>query len=239
VQPPSPSDIASFRRAAARAAKLENPAIARLIDVGEVESHPYFATEYLEGRSFASVLEEGKAHRIDLLRFLEKIARAVAYAHGRGVVHGDLKPAALLVGRRFEPRILDFGLAPIVASRPFLKRNPPSPSAYAAPESERAAPDARADVYALGVMLYEVLSGRLLHLGRTSEELKELIQAGYSRSLPPGVPSEWRTICADATAISPRERYRDAGELADQMRRALEDKPLAPRRRRRLWPFGR
>ncbi len=232
---PLAADVERFRRDAAPLAELSHEHIAGFVDAGVVEGHPYVATEHADGATFASAL----ARRLDrdaMLGFLEKVARAAAFAHAKGIVHGALRPSSLLIGRRFGPCILDFGLARLVAAQPFLRREPPAVTPYTPPEGAAGrAPDAAGDVYAIGAMLYEAVAGRLPFPARAPSQLKEQILAGRPQPLDADVPAAWRAVCAASFARRRGDRYASALDLAQDMARALAGQEVRPRRRRLPW----
>ncbi|MBI2931320.1 MAG: protein kinase [Planctomycetes bacterium] len=236
-QHPLRAELDRFRESAQPLLQLSHPNIAEYVDVGDIEERPYVATEYLDGATFASTLARRDVQPAELLRFLEKAARTAADAHAQGVVHGGLKPANLLIGHQFEPRIIDFGLGPLLASQPFLKHGNCAVTAHTPPEELSERPiDQRSDVYALGVVLYEILSGRSPFSARGPTNLREAILAGRQQPLESDVPPAWHTICAKATAVNHRDRYATAEALANDIRRATERKPpLARRPASRRW----
>ncbi|MHC4946634.1 MAG: serine/threonine-protein kinase, partial [Planctomycetota bacterium] len=238
-----------FEREVELAADLRHPHIVTLYDSGRTADGGHFlAMELVEGRPLDQALRhDGLAPPGDergvrrVLRLVAKIGRAVEAAHLRGVIHRDLKPANILVDESGEPRVLDFGLAkraetPAAAGATmtgeFL-----GTCAYAAPEQlagDPAAVDIRADVYALGVILYESLTGdRPLEATGSMAEVIEAI-----RHEPPRRPSsrnravddEVETIVLTALAKEPARRYQSAGALVDDIERSLAGAPIAAKR---------
>ena len=186
----------------------------------------------------------------DAAQLVEHLARAVHYAHQRGIVHRDLKPANVVLTEDGTPKVTDFGLAKLMEREAGLTQTGDimgTPS-YMAPEQARGTPadvTAAADIYALGVILYEMLTGRPPFKGSTP--LSTLSQAAEQDALPPGrlqrhLPREIDTICLKCLEKDPRKRYASAQDLADDLRRFLDDRPIVARRISRaewLWRWCR
>lgn len=232
--------VAHERRVLAR---LEHPNIARLIDGGSTSSgQPYLAMEYVEG---GTLLEHARHHRLtvaDRVRLMVEICEAVHYAHQQLVVHRDLKPSNVMVGRDSRPRLLDFGVSKLLdpeeRAAGVTRSTPWITPAYASPEQFRGgAVTTLSDVYALGIILYELLSGeRPYELeGRTPAEMERLIC-----EMEPARPSDrcvdtrcarllrgdLDTIVLKAVAKQPGRRYASAEQLADDLRRYLDGRPV-------------
>jgi serine/threonine-protein kinase len=163
-----PSDRALAERLAAElriTARLEHPHIARLYDAGvDGQGRPYLAMEFVAGLPIDTQVERARLDVPATLRLLAQVARAVAYAHGQGVIHRDLKPGNVLVAADGTPRLLDFGVATLRAGPAATPTSAGLTPAHAAPEQlAGAAPSEAADVYSLGVLAYELLSGALPH----------------------------------------------------------------------------
>jgi len=210
--------LARFHRERRILASLDHPHIARLLDGGRSEDgRPYLAMEYVEGQPLTAYCRERALGVEERLRLFLSICKAVQHAHSRLVVHRDLKPSNILVTGTGEPRLLDFGIAKLLAeeegdralTRTGLSVMTPD---YAAPEQLRHEPVSTAtDVYALGVILYELLAGRHPFRDRPSGA-----GDGTARPEPPA-PS---TVCEDKTL-----RRRLAGDLDTIVRMALRDEP--------------
>ncbi|WP_257389597.1 serine/threonine-protein kinase, partial [Tahibacter caeni] len=233
--------LARFRRERRILAQLQHAQIARLLDGGISESgQPWFVMEYVAGvplNEWAASPRVGLTQRLDL--FVE-LAEAVAYAHGQLVVHRDLKPGNVLVDTEDRPHLLDFGVAKVLeedeadsqtrTGARFLSR------AYAAPEQLRGEHVGTAvDVYALGVLLFELLSGARFHdnpAARTGAASDRLSNA--ARSDGPVAPRRLRgdlgIIVARATDAEPARRYATAQALADDVRRYLRGATILARR---------
>jgi serine/threonine-protein kinase len=236
-----PAELSRFRTEAEAVARLQHPNFVNIYDIGESERHPYVSLEFVEGGSLADQLT-GKPWPVRKAAVLvETLARAMHHAHRRNIVHRDLKPANVLMATDGTPKISDFGLAKQLdaeagqtASNAILG----TPS-YMAPEqaggqSKRVGP--AADVYALGAILYELLTGQRPFQATTP--LDTILQVLSEdpvppRELRPKVPVELETICLKCLRKEPPERYLSALALADDLRRFLDDQPIRAQPTRR------
>jgi tRNA A-37 threonylcarbamoyl transferase component Bud32 len=246
------TDVEALRRFRAEAealARLRHPNIVAPHDVGECNGQPYFTMEYVAGGSLAQRLEKGLLLVAEAARLVEVLARAVAVAHRCGIVHRDLKPANVLLedGRpdsllsavpcALFPKITDFGLAknlnaPTAHTRSGTLLGTP---AYMAPEQadgqgNRVGPCA--DIYALGAVLYELLTGRPPFVGE--DRLDVLLQVRMLEPVPPGrlrprLPRDLEVICLKCLQKRPADRYPTAAALADDLRRFLDGVPIRAR----------
>ena len=230
--------VRRFQREARLAAKLRHPNIVAVHDAGEEQGIHYIAMEYIEGEPLSSRLIARRARARDNLVLMEKVVRAVAHAHAQGVIHRDLKPSNVMVDRAGEPHIMDFGLARgtgddgslLTRSGSFL-----GTPFYMAPEQiegDRPVVDAQTDVYALGVMLYEILSGRLPHVGAHSAETFARIvrrEPVPLRQINPKIHADLETLCMKAMEKDRRVRYPGADVLAEELRRHLDGEPILSR----------
>jgi eukaryotic-like serine/threonine-protein kinase len=224
-----------FQSEQAILARLDHPNIARLLQVGVTDDGtPWLAMEYVEGRPFREVMAELSIR--NRVRMAIKLLGAIDYAHRQLVVHRDIKPGNILVDPRGEPRLLDFGIAKRMDDAAQTRTNyQPRTPAYAAPEQVLDKPITVAtDVYAMGVVLYETLTGRHPWLDKGSK-LDDAILEG-SASLPSSVVTgaARRQLKGDLDAIvlqamhrDPQRRYPDAGAMADDLRRFLERRPVS------------
>jgi tetratricopeptide (TPR) repeat protein/tRNA A-37 threonylcarbamoyl transferase component Bud32 len=235
-----------FLREARAAGTLDHPHLVSVYDVGEERGQPYIVMELVEG---ASLGETMAAHRKEipyLAGVLEKVARGVGKAHEGGVVHRDLKPGNVLITPAGEPKVGDFGLAHLMESETRLTKTGTvlGTPLYMAPEQvkgKREEITPRTDVYSLGVILYEMLTGRPPHLAETAMELygkllnEEPLRPGV---LEKDVPKELEAICLKAIDKDRERRYADATELAEDLKRFLEGRPVGARHptfRYRIW----
>jgi TolB-like protein/Tfp pilus assembly protein PilF/predicted Ser/Thr protein kinase len=226
---PRESDASRSRlvREARTSAALNHPNICTIHEVGEADGTAFIAMEYVEGRSLRDRLDEGPLGLSDVLRFGIQAADALAYAHDRGVVHRDFKAANAIVTDEGRLKVVDFGLARRddvwVAGATTMSSLVPAGTAagtpYAmAPEQVRGEPaDARTDIWALGVLLYEMVTGTTPFSGGTVPELFSSILTKAPAPLPDTVPTELQVVIERCLHKEPARRY----ERADQVRTAL------------------
>jgi serine/threonine-protein kinase len=233
-----PEIAARFRDEAEIAARFHHPNIIQVYEVGEVEGQGYLVLEYASGGSLQQKLAGDPQPPREAALLIEPLARALHYAHQRGIIHRDLKPANVVLAEEDVPKVTDFGLAKLMEREAGLTRTGDimGTPGYMAPEQASGTPSdvtAAADIYALGAILYEMLTGRPPFKGSTP--LSTLSQAADQDALPPGrlqrhLPRELDTICLKCPEKEPRKRYATAQDLADDLRRFLEDRPIVARR---------
>jgi tetratricopeptide (TPR) repeat protein len=219
-----------FLREARTLARISHPNVIHVYDIGCDDGQAYLVMELVEGPSFAELLARGSP---DCVRILERVARGVHYAHTQGIIHRDLKPANVMIDAAGEAKVVDFGLARVTgASRLTRSGAVLGTPGYMAPEQLGAAPgqvDARTDVYALGAMLYEILSGAPPFRG---ESLPEIYHRILNQDPPPvarHVPRDLRLVCLKALQKDPRNRYSTAEEFADDLARYARGEPVLAR----------
>ncbi len=209
-------------REAEAAAQLSHPNIVTLHDVGRSESGPYLVLELLEGKTLAERLSQGTIPAAEAVRVAVEVAKGLAHAHAHGVVHRDLKPENVFLCANGRVKVLDFGLAHAFGQR----RQEGGTSGYMAPEQAKGAPeDERTDVFALGAMLFEMLSG-----GRPFEGEKALRSARPAPGLEVPAAPGLGDLVARMLAKEPVERPRDGGEVLaglSAVERELERAPAS------------
>jgi serine/threonine-protein kinase len=233
----SPDSLERFLREARVAAQLVHPNIVQIYDIGIEGRLRYIVMEHVEGRSLKGLLaERGRLDAPTALRIARSVARALQFAHERGVIHRDIKPANILLDRRGRVRLLDFGLAKSLteSGAPTAGGAMIGTPCYMSPEQAFAAPeevDARTDLYSLGAVLYEMLTGRPPFEGATVLAILRKIEE--EDPAPPGVSPEIDALVLKALAKDPARRFRNAAEMAEALGACLagvgEGEPSAGR----------
>jgi predicted Ser/Thr protein kinase len=231
-----PQEKARFRLEAEAVARLQHPGIVQIYDIGEQEGRPYFSLEFVDGGSLAQQLDGTPLPVWEAARLTKALARAVHHAHQRGIVHRDLKPANVLLTAEGTPKITDFGLAKLLGTEGQTQSGAVvgTPS-YMAPEQaggKKKLIGPATDVYALGAILYELLTGRPPF--RADTPLDTLLQVMSEEPVPPsrlhdGVPRRLETICLKCLRKDPAQRYANAEALAEDLRRFLAGEPIQAR----------
>jgi hypothetical protein len=238
-----PAQVARMQREARLQAKLSHPNIADVYEVGELDGRPYIAMQLVEGLPLDQALGIEPLER--RVRVLATIARAVHAAHEEGLVHRDLKPGNLLVERDGEgalvPYVLDFGIAreEAAAGQTETGQMIGTPG-YLSPEQARGETtrlDRRSDVFALGVVIYEVVTGARAFAAASAVESLLLVLDGEPprpRSVVPSLPRDLETVVLKCLEKDPARRYGSARELADDLERFLRGEPVTARATGRL-----
>jgi len=229
------AEIERFKTEAQAIARLQHPGIVQVFEIGEHDGLPFMALEFCGGGSLDAILAKNPLKPQDAATLLRSLAEAVHTAHEAKVLHRDLKPANVLLSDRGEPKITDFGLAKKLdeagATRTGSVMGTPS---YMPPEQAQGHKDigATADIYSLGAILYECLTGRPPF--RAATPLDTLLQVIHVdpvplRQLNHQVPVDLETICAKSLLKDPARRYATARELADELGRYLNGEPIRAR----------
>jgi len=231
-----PEQTGRFLREARAQARVEHPNVCQVHEVGEVDGRPYIAMQHIEGASLADL--RGELSPEAIVRLVRDVARAIQAAHKTGLIHRDLKPANILVATDdkggLHPYVVDFGLARDQGETELTHTGVISGTpSYLSPEQAQGTPlDRRSDVYSLGVILYEMLSGRPPFQGTNpAQVLVRLLQeeAERLRKIAPSVPPDLETIVMKCLEKDPARRYDSARALADDLDRWLEGEPIAAR----------
>ena len=224
------SFVERFRREAKNAAGLSHPNIVSVYDRGEAEGTYYIAMEYLDGRSLKErIVGEGALSIPAAIEVTRQILRALGFAHGRGIVHRDIKPHNVLLAQDApgdgEPRfkVTDFGISRTTASQMTEAGSIVGTAQYLSPEQARGAPvDQRSDIYSVGIVLYELLTGKLPFTGETPLEIamKHLSEIPKPPSeLRPDIPADLDMVVLRALAKDPADRYESAQEMERELAR--------------------
>lgn len=239
-------EIGRFHAEAEAAAHLDHPNIVPVYDVGEHEGHHYFSMGYVEGENLRRRVLDGPLANREAARILRIVAEAMAYAHHKGIIHRDLKPENVLIDQAGQPKITDFGLAKRIHGDSNLTATGQvlgTPS-YMSPEQAGGLLDEigpATDVYALGAVLYCLLTGRPPF--QAAHVLDTLLQVMHRepvspRELNPAVDRDLETLCLKCLDKEPGRRVASAWELSEELGRYLDGKPIRARpigRAMRLW----
>ncbi len=224
--------VERFRREAKNAAGLSHPNIVSIYDRGEAEGTYYIAMEYLEGKTLKELLvSRGPTPLPVAIDYARQILAAVGFAHRNGIVHRDIKPHNVLVGPDGRLKVTDFGIARSGASQMTEAGSIIGTAQYLSPEQAKGAPvDARSDIYSVGIVLYEMLTGSVPFTGDTPLEIamKHLSAAPERPSRRrPDVPHELDAIVLRALAKPPEERYQSAEGMDAELGRAARGQAVS------------
>ncbi|MBA3883483.1 MAG: protein kinase, partial [Chthoniobacterales bacterium] len=243
--------LVRFRREAEAAASLDHPNILPIYEVSESEDGvPFFSMKLATAGSLRTAESALRRDPRECVRLIAKVARAIEYAHQQGILHRDLQPGNVLLDGRAEPLVSDFGLAKWLGEESDLTRTLTTfgTPGYIAPEQaegDTAELTPAADIYSLGAMLFNLLAGRPPFVGVNA--LSVIRQATATpapklRSLAPSLGRDLETITARCLERDPKARYQSAGDLAEDLERSLDGRPIVARPVRmpaRLWRWSR
>ncbi|MDE0867097.1 MAG: serine/threonine-protein kinase [Rubripirellula sp.] len=230
-------DIDRFQTEAESAAKLLHPGIVAIHEVGEVDGRHFFSMDFVEGQNLDELIRDTSLSGERAARYLNSIAESIEVAHGHGILHRDLKPSNVLIDSSDRPRISDFGLAKRIASdskHTATGQIIGTPS-YMPPEQaigDNENVGCRSDVYALGGLLYAMLTGRPPF--RADSSVATVMQVINDEPVPPrrlnsGIDQDLETICLKCLEKDPRVRYETAAEVANECQRFLNGHPIQAR----------
>ena len=229
---------ARFFREARTLARLNHPAIVKVHEVGQFGDRPFIVSEFIAGSTLETHISNRQLSIAEACRLGQSIAEGLECAHRQGIVHRDVKPANVLMTASGDPLLTDFGLARVeeqLDATLTQQGDVLGTPAYMAPEQalgQLRLIDARADVYALGVILYRMLSGRLPFEGNASSVLYSLVNQSPQplASIVTSVPRDFATIIGKCLEKVPADRYDSAQALADDLRRFRHGEPISARR---------
>jgi serine/threonine protein kinase len=227
-----------FRTEATAVARLQHPSVVQIYDIGDLDGQPYYSMEFVAGGSLDQQLAKALLPPRQAAQLLLQVAQAMHHAHQNGIVHRDLKPANILLtgSKDSAPKIADFGVAKLLdEDGPSLSGEPMGTPSYMAPEQALGRKQDQGpaiDVYALGAILYEMLTGRPPFRGESTLDTLEQVCSRdpvAPSQLQPGCPRDLETICLKCLRKEPDRRYPSAQELALDLQRFLQDQPIHAR----------
>ena len=211
-----------FRAESQAVAMLSHPNIVSVYDVSHSDDIEYIVMELVDGITLKQYLQKaGALCPSEVLSFTTQIAKALKHAHNKGIIHRDIKPQNIMLLRDGMIKVADFGIASLQSDIEESSGETVGSVHYIAPEQARgAAPDARSDIYSLGIVMYEMLTGRLPYVGNSDTEVAVMhmnTQAAPPRAILPEIPEELERICLKAMDSDIDARYQTAGELLDDL----------------------
>src|SRR6266498_2849470 len=227
-----------FRREAEAAASLDHPCIVPIYDVGEREGSCYFSMKFIDGGQLDEVAQRTPISIRNAAELIAKLARTIHYAHGHGILHRDIKPGNILLDVKGEPHLTDFGLARLLETKSTVTHTMEvlgTPS-YMAPEQavgNNARVSRATDVYGLGAVFYQLLTGHPPFVGGTTYETVRLVldtEPRQPRLWNPKIDRDLATICLKCLAKDPQRRYSSALALAEDLEHWLKHEPIRARR---------
>jgi TolB-like protein/tRNA A-37 threonylcarbamoyl transferase component Bud32/Tfp pilus assembly protein PilF len=234
----SKAHLKRFRREAEAAASLDHPSIVPIYEVGERDGQCYFSMKFVEGGQLDEVVRRTPMSIRQAAQLIAKVARTVHYAHEHGILHRDIKPGNILLDQKGEPHLTDFGLARLIETESTVTRTMEvlgTPS-YMAPEQavgSNSVVSSVTDVYGLGAVLYQLLTGHPPFAGGTTYETIKLLldtEPKQPRLLNPKIDRDLSTICLKCLEKDPKRRYSSALALAEDLEHWLKHEPIQARR---------
>lgn len=234
--------IKRFENEARAIAKLNHPNIVQIYDIGHEDDLHYYTMEFIEGPSLDQVIyREGFMPLDRALNIILQVARALQYAHSQGIIHRDIKPSNIMMDQSGRVRVADFGLAlQERGTRLTVDGSIVGTPEYMSPEQAEAEPaTARSDIYSLGIVFYELLTGKVPFEGESALLILKKIQSSepeWPRSINPQIPVEAERIIQRMMAKKPRDRYASCQELIQDIRRLKAGQPIPLRKRQFISP---
>jgi serine/threonine protein kinase len=225
--------LTRFRREAKLLAQLQHPHILPVFDYGEVDGYPYIVMPFIVSGTLADILRKQRLSLPEVRRILTQIGDALSYAHGRGMIHRDIKPSNVLIDERGNCLLTDFGLARMVEAAEKLTTSGSimGTPAYMSPEQGMGSnTDYRSDLYSLGVILYEMITGRVPYTAETPvavvfKHIQDPLPA--ARKFNPNLPEALELVLLKSLAKNPEDRYQTADEFVQAVQRVIPESPAA------------
>ena len=222
-----------FRREAKLLAQLQHPHILPVFDYGEADSYPYIVMPFIVSGTLADILRNQRLSLSEVRRVITQIGDALSYAHGRGMIHRDIKPSNVLIDERGNCLLTDFGLARMVEAAEKLTTSGSimGTPAYMSPEQGMgSSTDHRSDLYSLGIILYEMITGRVPYTAETPvavvfKHIQDPLPS--ARTLNPNLPEALELVLLKSLAKSPEDRYQTADEFVHAIQRVIPESAAA------------